>query len=322
MTNASSLFSSSRGEFPLPSSNNRKPENRRHNEEANGRHQSVFIGAGDHYYVEMPTSPTGALLCYNATGTQQWSKTPEQIQPLVGATGTFAGFYYDSVDDLLYTILGRPAVGPPTPLYLMSLNAAGGTSNIGSDVGTTNFTASAFGAVDSWGSTSFEGTSLYRTTEGTGDFIFLVGTNFTTGSQEYVSINSTTGAWATSNPAPLFPDREPEITGPYMPHYYNANGIGALCYTHATSLEGYLYIVNRLTGGWAQLKAKDVLFASQRTNSIWIDGQSFVPWGGYMVYLSDDNTTAYDASMYLKPGISQADYNAWLDEIAVWTGIA
>lgn len=130
--------------------------------------------------IKLPINATTTAIEYrNAAGAILWSKNVTDID--VTATMWFS-FNLDVVDGLLYILTINDVTDT---IYLSTINAAGVVTNIGNAVTTINLNTNDHG----WGATSAQrrGASMFRATQGTGDYIVRT-------TNAVLTISSTTGS--------------------------------------------------------------------------------------------------------------------------------
>lgn len=279
-------------------------------------HKQPFPAGGDGWYIQLPTSETGDVFLYNDANVVQWNYVVwSGFDPLFTTNSRWVAFYYDHTDELLYCVVSRVNASP-SPMYLMSINAAGTVDRIGADVGTVGFaTSSDFTTTGGWGGTAFDGATLYRQGgDGVGAFTLLAGVNDALTNVEYVTINASDGTWTEANPTDVYLSTHDDTDK--KASYFNSNDIGMSVTNDSTGLQ-VMHFVDKSTGVVRDVHTGSYLWPWWST--VWSNGMAIQPWGGYMAFIHDTNAKlAGNGSVY---GLSQTNFDIWLNRMAVFLGM-
>ena len=249
-----------------------------------------FLANGDR--ITLPSSNTASLVYYDNTGSVVWTKAITNIDATADG---WAGFMFDSVDDLLWCA----GIDDGTDdIYLAHINAAGTITNVGNFIPTAAISASSDGWMGNNGCAV-----LTRATEGTGNFFLNL-------NNERFEINYTTGAKVSeTNVQNLKPGAYISTKG----YYFNMYGVNAV-----TSIDLPVCTIGKINPQVAN-EVTLIQVPLPRDIGITYAGTSistaFVPWKGDIFAYAGAGGTATHAPLF-----NATAFDTWVNDLAASLG--
>jgi hypothetical protein len=242
--------------------------------------------------IELPTTGTGSLICYDATGSTLWSYITANIN---AADNQYLGFWMNDAADLLYVVTIDTDTTPDT-YRLSSINLAGTIVNIGNDQPSVEFATS----------NAYWTTNGMIQPDGSGGFTIIKGSS-TAGNDEFAVMDSS-GTFTTS------PARITTVNanhGIYGYSYKTDNGYWLYQVTlNSSNFHAQISISNETDNSPALLPYNNLNGCAISTDS------GFIAWRDYVIGVDGSSNVRRGNKKFTK-----AQINAFATQLAAYTGV-